>query len=74
MPITCREAHRKLKDAGAYQVRNPRGSHEIWKHDLVPDGFVTLPCHSQGYEIFGDVEQNYRRFLKKIEEAKRRKS
>jgi len=70
MPITCREAHRRLKDAGAYQARKPKGSHEIWKHDLVPDGFVTLPCHGKGDELSPPVERQLQRFLQLVKERR----
>jgi len=69
VPVTCREAHRKLKDAGAYLLpRRGKGSHEIWWHHLVPERGLTLPCHSDGYELSPGVEKQLNRFLQIIQE------
>ena len=69
VPISCREAHKRLQDAGAYQVpRRGKGSHELWKHTLVPDGFVTLPCHGKGTELSPPAERQLQRFLQLIRE------
>ncbi len=72
MPRKLRELRRDLRRAGYYIARQ-RGSHENWKHDLVPEVRVVLTGKdSVDAKVYQEDEvQEALRLLRKAEEKRR---
>lgn len=70
MPRKLRELRKDLRRAGA-QVASRVGSHEKWRHPLVPTVAVELAGHD-GTDAKPYQEKQVGELLKRVAEAKRR--
>ncbi len=70
MPRKLRQLRADLRRAG-FSVDHQRGSHQVWKHPLIPGVSANL-AGADGADAKPYQEQEVRSALRRLEEAQRR--
>jgi hypothetical protein len=70
MPRKIRQLKADLRRAGAYRARQ-EGSHERWKHPLLPPSEGITLAGKNGSDALPYQEKEVRDFLRRIEELRR---